>query len=310
MAKKKTTEQFAQDLCNKFNITLNDFTISEYQGYDKKITFTCNRCNLTKTVTASSLLKTNEHKIHICRCYGYSKEYLQTKKEFDIWARNQDKYFILEEFKGITKNILIKCKECGAKQNRSISSLLKDDACLVCEKKVSIPKTKEQFIKEIDELYEGEYEVIGKYKNSNTNILVKHTICGKVFKAKPHNLLTQKGGKCPVCKVKSRGELLIKEFLVTNKINFIEEYRMKVWKRAPYDFYLPDYNLLIDFQGRQHYEPISVFGGKPSFERQKEIDQKKREIAKENNIDLLEIPYTAINDISSTLVQRLSLGRE
>jgi hypothetical protein len=32
-------------------------------------------------------------------------------------------------------------------------------------------------------------------------------------------------------------------------------------RKAPFDFYLPDYNLLIEFQGRQHYEAVEKFGG-------------------------------------------------
>lgn len=58
-----------------------------------------------------------------------------------------------------------------------------------------------------------------------------------------------------------------------------------------YDFYIPSYNLLIEFQGSQHYIPNPFLGGDKQFAIQQEHDRRKREYAKENNIALLEIRY-------------------
>lgn len=56
-------------------------------------------------------------------------------------------------------------------------------------------------------------------------------------------------------------------------------------------FYLTDYNLAIEYQGEQHYRPIDYFGGKEKFEVQQKRDNIKRDYCKNNNINLLEIPY-------------------
>ena len=73
-----------------------------------------------------------------------------------------------------------------------------------------------------------------------------------------------------------------------------------------YDFYLPIYNLLIEFQGIQHEQPIEYFGGEEQFEIQQEHDKRKREYAKQNNINLLEIWYYDIDNIEEILTNTLN----
>ena len=72
-----------------------------------------------------------------------------------------------------------------------------------------------------------------------------------------------------------------------------------------YDFYLKDYNVLIEFQGIQHYEPISAFGGEEQFKIQQEHDSRKRAYAKQNNIKLIEIPYWDFDNIEEILEKEL-----
>ena len=72
-----------------------------------------------------------------------------------------------------------------------------------------------------------------------------------------------------------------------------------------YDFYISDYNLLIEYQGIQHEVPIDFFGGKEKFKKQKEHDRRKKEYAKEHNIQLLEIWYN--ENIEQKLKETLNL---
>ena len=58
------------------------------------------------------------------------------------------------------------------------------------------------------------------------------------------------------------------------------------------DIFIPSLNLAIEYQGRQHYEAIDFFGGQQSFERRQILDEKKRSLLKEHNINLLEWKYT------------------
>ena len=73
-----------------------------------------------------------------------------------------------------------------------------------------------------------------------------------------------------------------------------------------YDFYLPNYNLLIEFQGEQHEKPIEFFGGEEQFKIQQEHDRIKREYAKNNRYNLFEINYKDYNEIDKIFDKYLS----
>ena len=65
--------------------------------------------------------------------------------------------------------------------------------------------------------------------------------------------------------------------------------------------------MLIEFQGRQHYECVDIFGGEDQFKIQQEHDKRKRQYAKDNNINLLEIAYWDLKNIEKILSRELSL---
>ena len=98
----------------------------------------------------------------------------------------------------------------------------------------------------------------------------------------------------------SRGEIKIEEILQDAGLNFKEEYSftdLLSSKGAPlrFDFAVFDDNdeldFLIEYQGIQHYEPKSKFGGLNGLRKQQYYDMKKREYCKKHNITLLLIPY-------------------
>ena len=116
--------------------------------------------------------------------------------------------------------------------------------------------------------------------------------------------------RCPICK-ESHGERKIREYLRKNNIEFIPQKTFPKLlgtgnRLLSYDFYVPFKNLLVEFQGIQHYEPRD-FNSKDmkqaekNFEIQQEHDRRKREYAQQNNIDLLEISYIQEDDIEEIL---------
>ena len=50
-------------------------------------------------------------------------------------------------------------------------------------------------------------------------------------------------------------------------------------------------DFLIEYQGKQHYEPSNKFGGKKGLFQQQFNDNKKRRFCALNDIKLIEIPY-------------------
>lgn len=118
------------------------------------------------------------------------------------------------------------------------------------------------------------------------------------------------GNGCPHCN-ESKGEKSIKKFLIDNNIIFESEkrfYKCKNKKPLPFDFYLPDYNLLIEYDGAFHYESIEFAGGIKKLKETQMRDKIKTKYAKDNNILLLRIPYTEFDNIEriiSTYISKL-----
>lgn len=61
--------------------------------------------------------------------------------------------------------------------------------------------------------------------------------------------------------------------------------------RQSLDVYIPSLKIGIEYQGKQHYEPIVYFGGEEHFFRQQDNDRKKRKLCEDNGIRLIEWPY-------------------
>lgn len=85
----------------------------------------------------------------------------------------------------------------------------------------------------------------------------------------------------------------------------IYQYRTDWLRRQSLDIFIPSHKIGIEYQGRQHYEPIEHFGGEEHFIHQQENDSKKRKLCEDNGVSLIEWPYT--EDITETnLIKHLS----
>lgn len=104
---------------------------------------------------------------------------------------------------------------------------------------------------------------------------------------------------CGCLKRKSRREELIDSFLSDNDVSCESEYRFEDCKNdrcIPFDFYLPTYNTLIEYDGEQHFRPVDFWGGEEAFKYRQQNDEIKNKYCKENNITLLRLPYTLTDD--------------
>jgi very-short-patch-repair endonuclease len=129
------------------------------------------------------------------------------------------------------------------------------------------------------------------YIHARTPILHKCTVCGCLWNGSPDNIL--RGYGCPECNL-SKGEKEIKSYLIHHHINYIPQYTFHDCKNIhvlPFDFYLPDYNLCIEYDGIQHFKPIEYFGGEATFKETVMRDSIKTNYCILNNIYLLRIRY-------------------
>ena len=111
--------------------------------------------------------------------------------------------------------------------------------------------------------------------------------------------------------VRSWGETFITQFLVQHDIKFFKEYSFDNClsennKKLRFDFYLPEYNLLIEYQGKHHYEPVNKgYRAKKVTSITKIRDKIKADFAYNNKIALFEIPYWEKKNIEDILTNLL-----
>lgn len=168
-------------------------------------------------------------------------------------------------------------------------------------------KNPKVFLRQMKEIYGDKYEFLEEYKTSNDKIKIKCNNCGKVFYGTPKHLLN--GHACGCCR--SRGEEKIKAYLDKVHIDYIEQKRFKdCYDKKPlsYDFFVPCCNLLIEFQGKQHYCPSEQFGGEEQFLIQKKHDCIKKNYAMKNGFNFLEITYKDYYKIEDILNKVFKLG--
>lgn len=252
-------------------------------------------------------------------CQECSKERsnkIRTKKEFVKKANAvfESKYdYSLTNYTGHDNHVIIVCPYHGEYKKKP-NSHLRGRGCPECMleniKKQKTLTTKE-FIKRA-KLVHGQ-----KYSYNETHYTTANEFVSII--CKEHGVFRQKacshlnGHGCKFCK-KSKGELLIKTVLEKNKIKFYNEkifdtcINPKTGRKLRFDFYLPDYNLLIEFDGRQHFDENVILHSSESLENIQYRDNIKNIWAQFNNIKLLRIPYTKINKINQILEMELTNG--
>ena len=185
------------------------------------------------------------------------------------------------------------CPECG-----------KEKAALLAKQRGS-KVDNNIFIKKAEKVHGNKYNYDKvNYINSNTKVEI---ICPKhgSFYQRPNSHLS--GNGCRKCH-ESKGERLIRIYLENKSISFKDEYKFKNCKNTfqlRFDFYLPDYNTCIEFDGMQHFKPTSHFGGEAYFKITQKNDQIKNKYCKDNNIKLIRISYKQMDNINEILSKEL-----
>lgn len=189
-----------------------------------------------------------------------------------------------------SEKIEVCCKKCGYIWGMLPSNILKNRGCPICARNCT--KSHDTFIREMRSI-NVDIEILSEYQQSHKKVDCRCNKCGYRWSMTPTHLLDGHG--CPMC-LTSTGENKVKSFLITLNIGFEQQktfdnlYGVKGGKLS-FDFYLPKYNALIEYQGRQHYEPSGYMGGVEKFKYQIQNDDIKRRYVKDKGYLLLEISY-------------------
>jgi hypothetical protein len=169
-------------------------------------------------------------------------------------------------------------------------------------------KTTSEFINDANHIHNNRYDYnLTEYKNNRTKVSVICHLHGE-FKVTPNDHLNKKSG-CPKCQ-NSKGEEKIAEILDKQKIKYIKEFIFddcKNIKPLPFDFYLTEQNICIEFDGELHFKSVKNFGGDNLLEKTKKRDKIKTKYCMNNNITLIRIPYYEFNNIEKILLKKIKL---
>jgi hypothetical protein len=169
-------------------------------------------------------------------------------------------------------------------------------------------KTTSEFIDEANQIHNNRYDYsLVEYKNNRTKVSI---VCKNhgIFNVSPNHHLSKKSG-CPECQ-NSKGEEKIVEILDKQKIKYIRECIFddcKNIKPLPFDFYLPEQNICVEFDGELHFKSVKNFGGDELLEKTKKRDKIKTKYCMDNNITLIRIPYYKFDDIENILLKNIEL---
>ena len=231
--------------------------------------------------------------------YNCENAYIKNTKDFIKKAieKHGDKYdYSLVEYRGIDKKVkiiyndILYYQKAGTHlySNGLIENVIKK-------------KTNNQFINESNIIHDYKYSYSNTdYKNNQTKVIITCVIHGDFLQVPTSHL---QGTGCPNC-IESRGEKEIYKYLDKKNISYYRQHKFddcKNLRKLPFDFYIPSIRTCIEFDGKQHYEPMSFFGGIEAYEKLKTNDKIKNEYCEDNYIDLVRIKYDSINNIVSLL---------
>lgn len=282
----KTTEQYIEQV-HKVNPNIN--VLGSYVNARTAILHRCNLHNIEWFAFPENILKG-------CGCIkcGNTKIGLKNSKSYEEYISQLKEVhptiICIGEYVNSSTPILHKCIIDGYTWMTAPISLVscRESGCPKCAG--NLLKTHDEYVNEVTSLNPG-IEVIGTYINARTKITHRCKKDGYEWDTYPYSILS--GCGCPRCKI-SHGERKIASWLDKNNIKYISQKKFNdcVDKFAlPFDFYLEDYNVAIEYDGEQHYRPVNIFGGKKAFEKRIQHDRTKTKYCRDNGIRLLRIPY-------------------
>lgn len=237
---------------------------------------------------------------------------LKVKPElFSLWNFEENdklKIDIYKVTKGISKKAWWICPDCNGTYPQRIDSKTKGYGCSICTGKyvtkenclVTTRPDVASLLLNLDDGY--------KYtKMSDSRLDWKCPDCDNIIINKRIKDISRNGLTCPLCSDGTKyPEKVMCNILKSLNIDFSHDIKMEFCESKRYDFYLPQYNMIIETHGGQHYEDgFDTMGGRSAKEEQ-ENDRYKLQIAKENSIEnyiVIDCRRSEINWIKNNILE-------
>jgi hypothetical protein len=285
--KKLTTEEFI-NRCNILHNYIYDYSLVKYQNNKTKVNIICPTHGLFEQLALTHLSGKG------CRLCGINQAIQKTSSNTtdfiskSISLHNQKFDYSLVKYCSAHKKVDIICSIHGPFK-QTPSNHLKGHGCPNCTYNNS---NIEEFVSKANLTHNNKYSYNKAiYKTNKTKLTITCPNHGD-FNQTPDKHLNRNYG-CPICK-ESKGERRVRAFLESNLIDFKPQHTFidcRLIDVLPFDFYLPEYNTCIEYNGIQHYEPVKFFGGVKKFKDQEKRDKQKEKYCKIQGINLIKIKY-------------------
>lgn len=253
----------------------------------------------------------------ICGRKTNSKKRTKTKNDFidEISNRFKDEIVLISDYNGARNNVTCKCVKHNCEFDIIASNLVNSSTkpCPICRGDATRErciKSNKQFLQEL-KLVNPNIIPLEEYIDDHSKILCKCNIHNYEWYAEPNKILHRRTG-CPKCS-SYHNENVILDILDKWNYKYIIQKRFDDCRdknTLPFDIYLEDFNICIEYDGEQHYYPIKR-GSMTDKEAEENYlltvkhDKIKTEYCQKNNIGLIRIPYWENDDIENYLFNKL-----
>lgn len=278
--RKKTTEEFIHEARKKHG-NKYDYSMVKYVNNHTKICIICPKHGEFWQRPADHIRGVGCSK---CGVENRSEKNTLTKEEFIKKARKEhgDKYdYSKVDYVNCETKVCIICPEHGEFWQQA-KSHTRGTGCPKCGGTGVL--TKEEWVTEAHKVHGNKYDYSKvRYVNNKTKVTI---ICPEhlEFEQRPTDHI--KGQGCPKCNL-SHLERSVMNYLDEVGVTYDYQKRFNWLGKQSLDFYLPDYNVGIECQGGQHFEPADYFGGEDGFKQTLERDKRKKALCEKHGIKLL-----------------------
>ncbi len=265
-----------------------------YSNIQQRKSIVCKKCSYKYRAKIKVDKMEKEVKKLIKKLGGKLIKYNGTKEPMILECPKCKKEFE-KTLQGVNYSKLVVCKKCVGE---IVSERQKTDIDIIKEYLISL----------------GSEMISEKFEHSCKKITIKCDKCGKGFDRTWKQIKDRENVTCPKCSdAKSIGEKKINTLLKKHNINYEVEKTFEGCSdvsKLRYDFYIPELNTCIEYDGKQHFFAYNDFGGTSSFEDRVKKDKMKNDFCKKENINLIRITYKQFKDIENILISNKIIPSE